>query len=73
MRVMIPFSSHDLLLPLSRINIHYVYLAKTESLSSEAALSRVVPGRGCSKNMQQIYRRTTMPKCDFNKYAKQLY
>ena len=23
--------------------------------------------------MQQIYRRTHMPKCDFNKDAKQLY
>ena len=24
----------------------------------------------CSKNMQQIYRRTPMLKCDFNKVAK---
>ena len=23
----------------------------------------------CSENMQQIYRRTPMPKCDFNKVA----
>ena len=28
--------------------------------------------RRCSENMQQIYRRTPMPKCDFNKAAKQL-
>ena len=27
----------------------------------------------CSENMQQIYRRTPMPKCDFNKVAKELY
>ena len=27
----------------------------------------------CSGNMQQIYRRTPMPKCDFNKVAKQFY
>ena len=27
----------------------------------------------CSKNMLQNYRRTPMPKCDFNKVAKQLY
>ena len=27
----------------------------------------------CSENMQQIYRRTPMPKCDFNKVTKQLY
>ena len=26
-----------------------------------------------SENMQQIYRRTPMPKCDFNKVALQLY
>ena len=27
----------------------------------------------CSENMQQIYRRTPMPKCNFNKVALQLY
>ena len=27
----------------------------------------------CSENMQQIYRRISMPKCDFDKVAKQLY
>ena len=27
----------------------------------------------CSENMQQIYRRTPMPKCDFNEVTKQLY
>ena len=27
----------------------------------------------CSENMQQIYRRTPIPKYDFNKVAKQLY
>ena len=26
-----------------------------------------------SENMQQIYRRAPMPKCDFNKTAKQIY
>ena len=36
------------------------------------------PSRGVllgkrSKNMQQIHRRAPMPKCDFNKVAKQLY
>ena len=25
----------------------------------------------CSENMQQIYRGTSMPKCDFNKVAEQ--
>ena len=32
---------------------------------------RGVPRKRCSENMQQIYRRTPMPKCDFNKVAKQ--
>ena len=27
----------------------------------------------CSENMLQIYKRTSMAKCDFNKVAKQLY
>ena len=27
----------------------------------------------CSENMPQIYRRSLMPKCDFNKVTKQLY
>ena len=27
----------------------------------------------CSENMQQIYRRTPMMKCDFNKVALKLY
>ena len=27
----------------------------------------------CHENIQQIYRRTPMPKCDFNKVALQLY
>ena len=36
------------------------------------------PSRGifikrCSENMLQIYRRRSMPKCDFNKVALQLY
>ena len=29
--------------------------------------SKGVLMKGCSNNMQQIYRRTPMPKCDFNK------
>ena len=32
---------------------------------------RGVPRKRCSENMQQIYRRTPMPKCDFNKVAFQ--
>ena len=32
-----------------------------------------VPRKRCSENMQQIYRRTPMPKCDFDKVALQIY
>ena len=31
---------------------------------------RGVLRKRCSENMQQIYRRTYMPKCDFNNIAK---
>ena len=34
--------------------------------------SRGILEKRCSKIMQQIYRKTPMPKCDFNKVAKQL-
>ena len=34
--------------------------------------SRGVPRKRCSENMQQIYRRTPTPKCDFNEVAKHL-
>ena len=33
---------------------------------------RGIPRKKCSENMQQIYWRTPMLKCDFNKVAKQL-
>ena len=35
--------------------------------------SRGVFKKRCSESMQQIYRRIPMPKCDFNKAAKELY
>ena len=35
--------------------------------------SRGVLRKRCSENMQQINRRTLMPKCDFSKVAKQLF
>ena len=34
--------------------------------------SRDALRKSCSKNMQQIYRRTPMGKCDFNKVAMQV-
>ena len=39
--------------------IHYLYFQNQPS--------RSVLRKRCSKNMHQIYRRTTMPKCDFSK------
>ena len=35
--------------------------------------SRGVLRKSCSGNMQQIYRRATMSKCNLNKVALQLY
>ena len=35
--------------------------------------SRGVPRKRCSENVLQIYIRTPMPKCDFNKVTLQLY
>ena len=35
--------------------------------------SRGVLRKRCTEHMQQIYRRTPMPKCNFNKVAMQLY
>ena len=46
-----------------------------DTTRKEAALQRCSRKRcfreRCSEKMQQIYRRTPMPKCDFNKVAKQ--
>ena len=39
-------------------------------LSVTRYTARGVPGKRCSENMQQIYRRTSIPKWDFNKAAK---
>ena len=36
----------------------------------EAAFQRGVVRKRCSENMQQIYKKTLMPKCDFNKVKK---
>ena len=45
--------------------------------SCSVYLQKQPPGgvlrKRCSENMQRIFRRTPMPKCDFNKFVKQLY
>ena len=47
------------------INFKYSVLLKQ--------LFRAVLIRRCSENIQQIYRTTPVPNCDFNKVTKQLY
>ena len=47
---------------------HHNYLNSRQKQSSRGVLRK-----RCSENMQQIYRRTPMPKSDFNKVALQLY
>ena len=41
-----------------------------KKLEAQKQPSRGVLTKMCSENMQQIYRRTLMPKCDLNKVAK---
>ena len=43
------------------------------SVSCQKQPSGYVLRKRCSENMQQIYRRTPMQKCDFHKVAKQRY
>ena len=39
------------------------------SSSTQKQQPRRFPWKRCFENMQRIYRRTPMPKCDFNKVA----
>ena len=48
-----------------KLSPQYWYLQKQPS--------RGVLRKRCSENMQQIYRRTPMPKCDFNKVSLRIY
>ena len=51
-----------------RIPILFCILGFLQKLSS-----RRVPSKRCSENIQAIYRRTPLQKCDFNKVVLQLY
>ena len=44
--------------------------AKNKNIYLQKQPSRGVLKKKCSENMQQIYRRTPMPKCDFSKVAE---
>ena len=55
-----------------------IFLSKEKDVMLLQISSQKQPSRGvlknrCSENMQQIYMRTLMPKCDFNKVGLQLY
>ena len=57
-------SKHDKFLPkntISRFQTLHLYRLKRQKQPSRDVLRK-----RCSENMQQIYRRTPMPKCDFN-------
>ena len=59
------------MLPLT--SIIQIGLTKTKTRNnSQKQPSRGVPRKRCSEYMQQIYRRTPMPKCDL-RVALQLY
>ena len=51
----------------------HMQMIVVHSPATQKQLARGVLRKRCSENMQQIYRRTSMPKCVFNKVAKQLY
>ena len=49
----------------------YDKVARTNNLEEQPL--RGVPKKRYSENMQQIYSRTAMPKCDFDKVASELW
>ena len=48
-------------------------LTTVEKVILPSFLFKSVLRKRCSENIQQNYRRTSMPKCDFNKVDLQLY
>ena len=54
-------------------NLKFNRLWRLITFNKQKQPRRGVPRNRCSENMQQIYRRTPMPKCNFNKVALQLY
>ena len=59
-------------LKMRRLSMITTFCSKCCWLSMTTTFAAYLQKR-CSEGMQQIYRRTPMPKCDFNKVAKQLY
>ena len=54
--------------PMSRLQLQKIIIKTAQKKPSRGTLRK-----RCSENMQQICRRTPMPKCGFNKVALQLY
>ena len=52
---------------------HFARLITLKFRQYQKQSPRGVLEKRCSENMPQIYRRTPISKCDFNKVAKQLY
>ena len=46
---------------------------KNDQINSRNNPPEVFLGKKCFENLQQIYRRTPIPVCDFDKVLKQLY
>ena len=57
------------------LNREFIHKYNTCIYSDEKSRSSrsTLLSKTCSQEMQQIYRRTPMPKCDLNKVTKQLY
>ena len=75
---------YELVLYMGGLYIKYVMKILNRSSFSRKPLVLIAcfvqkqPSRGvlkkrCAEIIPQIYRRTPMPKCDFNKFAKQLF
>ena len=52
--------------------IYFNMFLTNEKILLKSMIARGVLRKRCSENVQQIYRRKPMLKCDFNKVAKQL-
>ena len=53
--------------------VHIYYRSGPPEVFLGKSVLKVCSKPRCSENIQQIYRRTPLPKRDFNKVAKQLY
>ena len=68
LRYLTGFSIHLYSLQYIFTNLSYKTFFKVQKQPPRGVLMKK-----CSENMQQMYKRTLTPKCDFNEVAKQLY